>query len=171
MCYVSWLQQVLPPGDEQVTLETWRPLILNKLNKKCITLVSLYWYTMMYRQQNIKYCKNYYANQKHRNISEYSPHTGRDILRAVAIRTFWDNKHMPKNKLVALFQGWKERKTSKHKFKSSVLTWKAVNVILPYILERVLSANWQPHPAKWLSRTATLRSTCNAPVKNVKKKS
>jgi hypothetical protein len=31
-----------------------RPLILNKLNKKCITLVSLYWYTMMHGQQNIK---------------------------------------------------------------------------------------------------------------------
>jgi hypothetical protein len=32
----------------------YRPLILNKLNEKCITLVSLYWYTMMYGQQNIK---------------------------------------------------------------------------------------------------------------------
>jgi hypothetical protein len=30
-----------------------RPLILNKLIKKCITLVSLYWYTMMHGQQNI----------------------------------------------------------------------------------------------------------------------
>jgi hypothetical protein len=29
-------------------------LILNKLNKKFITLVSLYWYTMMHGQQNIK---------------------------------------------------------------------------------------------------------------------
>jgi hypothetical protein len=32
----------------------WRPLILNKLNKKCITLVLLYWYTMMHGQQSIK---------------------------------------------------------------------------------------------------------------------
>jgi hypothetical protein len=30
------------------------PFILNKLNKKCITLVSLYWYTVMHGQQNIK---------------------------------------------------------------------------------------------------------------------
>jgi hypothetical protein len=30
-------------------------LILNKLNEKCITLVSLYRYTMMHSQQNIKY--------------------------------------------------------------------------------------------------------------------
>jgi hypothetical protein len=32
-----------------------RSLILNKLNKKCIMLVSLYWYTMMHGQQNIKF--------------------------------------------------------------------------------------------------------------------
>jgi hypothetical protein len=32
----------------------WRPLILNKLNIKCITLVLLYWYTTMNGQQNIK---------------------------------------------------------------------------------------------------------------------
>jgi hypothetical protein len=31
-----------------------RPLIFNKLNRKCIMLVSLYWYTMMHRQQSIK---------------------------------------------------------------------------------------------------------------------
>jgi hypothetical protein len=30
-----------------------RPLVLNKLNRKCITLVSLYWCTMMHGQQNI----------------------------------------------------------------------------------------------------------------------
>jgi hypothetical protein len=35
---------VMPPEDEQVILETCKsPLILNKLNKKWITLVSLYW--------------------------------------------------------------------------------------------------------------------------------
>jgi hypothetical protein len=34
---------VAPPEDEPVMLETCTgPLILNKLNKKCITLVSLY---------------------------------------------------------------------------------------------------------------------------------
>jgi hypothetical protein len=33
----------------------YRPLILNKLNKKCITFVALYWYTMMHVQQNIKF--------------------------------------------------------------------------------------------------------------------
>jgi hypothetical protein len=32
----------------------WRLLILNILNKKCITLVTLSWYTMMHSQQNIK---------------------------------------------------------------------------------------------------------------------
>jgi hypothetical protein len=31
----------------------YRPLILNKLNRKCITLVSLYSYTVMHGQQNI----------------------------------------------------------------------------------------------------------------------
>jgi hypothetical protein len=52
------------PEDEQVTLETCRgSLILNKLNEKCITFVSLYWhsvmhdrslywYTMMHGQKN-----------------------------------------------------------------------------------------------------------------------
>jgi hypothetical protein len=30
-------------------------LILNKLNKKCIALVSLYWYTVMHGQKNIKF--------------------------------------------------------------------------------------------------------------------
>jgi hypothetical protein len=33
----------------------YRPLIHNKLNETCITLVSLYWYTMIHGQQNIKY--------------------------------------------------------------------------------------------------------------------
>jgi hypothetical protein len=32
----------------------WRLLILNKLNEICITLCSLYWYTMTHGQQNIK---------------------------------------------------------------------------------------------------------------------
>jgi hypothetical protein len=31
------------------------PLILNKLNEKCITLVSVYGYTVMHAQQNIKF--------------------------------------------------------------------------------------------------------------------
>jgi hypothetical protein len=31
----------------------YRPLILNKFNKECITLVSLYWYSMIHDQQNI----------------------------------------------------------------------------------------------------------------------
>jgi hypothetical protein len=31
----------------------YRPLILNKLNKNYITLVSRYWYTVMHGQQNI----------------------------------------------------------------------------------------------------------------------
>jgi hypothetical protein len=33
----------------------YKPLILNKLNEKCITLVSLYWYTVMRGQQYIKF--------------------------------------------------------------------------------------------------------------------
>jgi hypothetical protein len=40
---------------------TPRPLILKKLNKKCITLVSLYWYTVMHGQQNIRQ-KIYFCN-------------------------------------------------------------------------------------------------------------
>jgi hypothetical protein len=33
----------------------YRLFILNKLNEKCITLVSLCWYTVMHGQQNIKF--------------------------------------------------------------------------------------------------------------------
>jgi hypothetical protein len=32
-----------------------RPLILNTLNKMCIRLVSLYWYTVMHGQQNLNF--------------------------------------------------------------------------------------------------------------------
>jgi hypothetical protein len=47
---------VVPHEDEQVMLETCGgPLILNKLNKKCITLVSSHWYTTMHGQQHIKF--------------------------------------------------------------------------------------------------------------------
>jgi hypothetical protein len=61
VCYVSWLHKLtlvqptdehargIPsasclahPEEEQVMLETSRGINLNKLNKKCITLVSLY---------------------------------------------------------------------------------------------------------------------------------
>jgi hypothetical protein len=35
----------------------YRPLILNKLNKTCITLVLLYWYTLMHGQHNIKFVR------------------------------------------------------------------------------------------------------------------
>jgi hypothetical protein len=38
-----------------------RPLILNKLNAKCITLASLYWYTLMHGQQNIKFLAYYFT--------------------------------------------------------------------------------------------------------------
>jgi hypothetical protein len=38
-----------------------RPLFLNKLNKKCITLVSLYRFTTMHGQQNIKFVSNVLA--------------------------------------------------------------------------------------------------------------
>jgi hypothetical protein len=37
----------------------YRPLILNKLNKKCITLFSLYWCTVMHGQQNINPFQSY----------------------------------------------------------------------------------------------------------------
>jgi hypothetical protein len=44
-----------PPAGEQVMLETFRgPLILNKVNEKCIKLVQSYYYTIMHGQQNIK---------------------------------------------------------------------------------------------------------------------
>jgi hypothetical protein len=44
---VSWLWRGC---SESATV----PLNLNKLNEKCITLVSFYWYTMMYGQENLK---------------------------------------------------------------------------------------------------------------------
>jgi hypothetical protein len=47
LCSASW-------GWASNARNILRPLILNKLNKKCITLVSLDWYTMMHGQQNIK---------------------------------------------------------------------------------------------------------------------
>jgi hypothetical protein len=47
LCSASW-------GWASNARNMQRPLILNKLNKECITLVSLYWYTMMHGQQNIK---------------------------------------------------------------------------------------------------------------------
>jgi hypothetical protein len=34
------------------------PLIINKLNKNCITLLSLYWYTMMHGQPSIKFTRD-----------------------------------------------------------------------------------------------------------------
>jgi hypothetical protein len=44
-----------PPEDEQVMLETCRvPLILNKLNEKCITLVSLYWWYYVARSERLE---------------------------------------------------------------------------------------------------------------------
>jgi hypothetical protein len=46
LCSASW-------GWASNARNMQRPLILNKLNKKCITLVSLYWYTMTHGQQNI----------------------------------------------------------------------------------------------------------------------
>jgi hypothetical protein len=47
LCSESW-------GLASNARNMYRLLILNKLNKKRITLVSLYWYTMMHGQQNIK---------------------------------------------------------------------------------------------------------------------
>jgi hypothetical protein len=41
-----------------------RTLILNKLNKKCIMLVSLYWYTMMHGQHNIKHKQTYWRRRE-----------------------------------------------------------------------------------------------------------
>jgi hypothetical protein len=46
--YASW-------GWASNAQNMYRPWILNKLNEKCITLVSLYWYTKMHSQQNIKF--------------------------------------------------------------------------------------------------------------------
>jgi hypothetical protein len=49
---ISW-------GWAHNALNMYRPLILNKLNKKCITLVPLYWYTVRHGQQNtiLIYCE------------------------------------------------------------------------------------------------------------------
>jgi hypothetical protein len=47
------------PEDEHVMLETCRdPLILNKLNEKCITLVSLYWYSDVMFLCNVIYSES-----------------------------------------------------------------------------------------------------------------
>jgi hypothetical protein len=48
LCWVFW-------GWASNARNMYRPLILNKLNKKCIALVSLHWYTtsMMHGQQNL----------------------------------------------------------------------------------------------------------------------
>jgi hypothetical protein len=55
---------VATPEDEQVMLKTHKvPSILNQLNEKCVTLLSLYWYTMMHGQQNIKYELRFTAEQ------------------------------------------------------------------------------------------------------------
>jgi hypothetical protein len=50
LCTTSW-------GWASNARNMQRLLILNKLNKKCIMLVALYWYTMMHGQQNIKQVK------------------------------------------------------------------------------------------------------------------
>jgi hypothetical protein len=47
LCSTSW-------GWSSNVWNMQRHLILNKLNKKCITLVSLYWCTVMHDQRNIK---------------------------------------------------------------------------------------------------------------------
>jgi hypothetical protein len=47
LCGTSW-------GWASNARNVQRPLIVNKLNENCFTLVSLYWYTMMHGQQNIK---------------------------------------------------------------------------------------------------------------------
>jgi hypothetical protein len=46
LCSASW-------GWASNAWNTQRPLILNRVNKKYITLFSLYWYTVMYGQPNI----------------------------------------------------------------------------------------------------------------------
>jgi hypothetical protein len=59
-CYVSWL---LPGLEWNCFRNMYRPLILNKLNKKCITLASLYWNTYTLRCQLwpsrviVRFCK------------------------------------------------------------------------------------------------------------------
>jgi hypothetical protein len=67
VCYVGWRHLVQPTDITRTqyikcrlcSASWWwesnarnmsRPLILNKQNKKCITLVSLYWYTVMHGQ-------------------------------------------------------------------------------------------------------------------------
>jgi hypothetical protein len=44
--------------------------VLNKLNEKCSTLISLYWYTMIHGQQNIKFRSILIIYRKILNISE-----------------------------------------------------------------------------------------------------
>jgi hypothetical protein len=48
LCSASW-------GWASNTRNIYGPLILNKLNKKCLTLVSLYWYTMTQVNKTLKH--------------------------------------------------------------------------------------------------------------------
>jgi hypothetical protein len=57
----------------------YRPLILNKLNKKCITLVSLYWYTVMHSQQNNKFNIKQYQHLLHYGTS-FMHHYGTSLV-------------------------------------------------------------------------------------------
>jgi hypothetical protein len=59
LCSTSW-------GWASNARNMYRPLILNKLNRKCITLLSLYTCTMMNGQQNIKFNNTQYV-QTNRN--------------------------------------------------------------------------------------------------------
>jgi hypothetical protein len=101
VCYVSWLLPNLPtpvplqswlqPTDITRTQYTqchlcsasWRwasnarnmqrPLILNKLDKTCITLVSLYWYTTIYSNQSCRKVKKGETDVDGRIILKWIP--------------------------------------------------------------------------------------------------
>jgi hypothetical protein len=65
LCSASW-------GWASNARNMQRELILNKLNKKCFKLVSLYWYTVMRGQQNIKYINAIYNHWRAQVVLAFS---------------------------------------------------------------------------------------------------
>jgi hypothetical protein len=73
-CSASW-------GWSSNARNMWRPLILNKLNKKCITLVSLYWLTLL----SLIFTEMYALQKGH-----YSSIANTNQLMRIILRTLWN---------------------------------------------------------------------------------
>jgi hypothetical protein len=86
---------ITPPEDEQLMFETCRgPWFSMKLNEMCITLVSLYWCTMMHGQQNIK---SVFACNTPHIVWDFTYST--DICAAAFMSEVW-----PRNACIIQFQ-------------------------------------------------------------------